>query len=105
MVRTPTAARSATARQRTACQDQPWILRANELTLADALDAVVDCRSGDMREREVKEEREENEELLGRTGLKGVWVYEGLRSKEGDPLEEEQQRLITRQSRMRSAPS
>jgi len=73
--------------------------------LADAWEAVVDCRSGDIREREVKEERDENDGLSSRTGLKGVWVYEGLRFKEGDPLEEEQQRLITGQSQMRSAPS
>ena len=94
--------------KRTACQDQPWILRASELTLADAWDVVVDCRSGDIREREYREEREEEEQkegLSGRTGLKGVCIYEGLCFEEGGPVEEEQQRLIAGQSQMRSTPS
>lgn len=52
----------------------------------------------------MREEREEKEGLLGRTGLKGVWLYGGLCFKERGVVEE-QRRLTEGEHQMRSVPS
>ena len=95
--------------KRTACQDQPWILRASALTLAVGVGGVVvECGSEDIREKEEREEEKregEKEGLAGWTGLKGVWLYEGLCFKGKEVLEKEQQRFTVGRSLIRSLPS